>query len=229
LDRYLSQATGLSRSMAQRAVRRGAVTVAGVVIRDPATAVAAGAAVTLDGVSLALPGKRYFMLHKPPGVVCDRGDAHHRSVFELLHEPGRDRLHVAGRLDQDVTGLVLITDDGAWSHRITAPRRKQPKTYLVTLAAPLDEPAAAALRGGVSLRGESRPTRPAAVQPLADRRARLTIREGRYHQVKRMFAAVGNRVVALHREGIGALALDPALPPGAYRHLSPAELELLGG
>lgn len=211
--------------MAQRAIRRGGVSVAGAVVRAPATPVPDGAEVRLDGVAVAPPGHRYLMLYKPPGVVCVRGDGAHRSVFDLLRDELRsERLHVAGRLDADVTGLVLITDDGAWSHRVMAPRHKQPKTYLARLAEPLSAAAAAALSTGVLLQGEPRPTRPAEIEVLDDRHARLTVREGRYHQVKRMFAAVGNRVLALHRERIGALGLDPDLPAGAYRHLTETEV-----
>ncbi len=228
LDRYLSQSTDLSRSMAQRAIRRGAVAIAMVVVRDPAARVPAGSTVQWNGVAVAPIGKRYLMLHKPLGVVCVRGDALHRSVFDLLDEPRRDELQVAGRLDVDVTGLVLLSDDGAWSHRITAPRHKQTKVYLATLAAPLDAPAAAALQAGVQLHGEARPTRPATVELLGHDRVRLSIHEGRYHQVKRMFAAVDNRVIALHREAVGQLILDPSLRPGAYRHLTAAEVRRAG-
>jgi len=229
LDRHLSQATELSRSEAQRAIRSGRVTVAGSVERDPGLQVSEGAEVTLDGTPVGLQGPRYLMLHKPAGVVCSHVADGHASVLSLVALPGRERLHVAGRLDADTTGLVLLTDDGQWSHRVTAPRRHCPKTYRVTLAEPLAAAAADALRSGVLLQGEERPTLPAEVELEAPTRLLLTIHEGRYHQVKRMLAAVGNRVVALHRERIGAVALDPALEPGAWRPLTEAEIRALGG
>jgi 16S rRNA pseudouridine516 synthase len=223
LDRYVSQATGLSRSQARSAIRAGRVGLADQVVTRTSYIVGEQPVVSLDGVPVSLPGRCYYMLNKPKGYVCDRGNAHHPSVFELLG-PGCD-LHVAGRLDADVTGLVLITDDGDWSHALTAPRRKQSKTYLATLAEPICTADAEALRAGVRLHGETRPTRPAAVEVLPGGcRVRLTIAEGRYHQVKRMFAAVGNRVESLHRERIGPFVLDPHLGPGDYRALDAGEV-----
>ena len=227
LDRFLSHAAGLTRSEAQHVVRAGRVAVDGVPARDSALKVAGGADVTLDGRSVSARGPRYLMLHKPAGCVCATTDGVHQTVLDLLPEAERDGLHVAGRLDLDVTGLVLLTDDGAWSHRVTAPRRKCPKTYLAGLAAPIPDAALDVLRRGVRLRGEAEDTRPAAVERLAPDRVRITVTEGKYHQVKRMFAAVGNRVAALHRERVGPVGLDPTLAPGAWRVLAIAEIEAL--
>ena len=164
------------------------------------------------------------MLNKPAGVVCATRDRAHRTVLDLLDEPNKTGLHVAGRLDIDATGLVLITDDGEWSHHITSPRHKQPKTYRVELAEPLTDVARLALEAGVQLNGEPRPCAPAGVEVVAERVLRLTLTEGKYHQVKRMLAAVGNHVTALHRERIGSIVLDPALPEGGYRQLLPEEV-----
>jgi 16S rRNA pseudouridine516 synthase len=224
LDRFLSHAAALTRSEAHRAVRAGRVAVDGVVVRDAALRLAPGVAVTFDGVTVVERGPRYLMLNKPAGCVCATRDGIHPTVLGLLPEGERERLHVVGRLDLDVTGLVLLTDDGEWSHRVTAPRRKCPKTYLAELAAPLAESAAAALRAGLRLHGEERDTRPAVVEIVGDRRVRITVTEGRYHQVKRMFAAVGNSVLSLHREQVGPALLDPALPPGAWRALTAGEV-----
>jgi len=224
LDRLLSHAAGLTRSEAQRAVRVGRVAVDGEPARDPAVKVAEGAAVTLDGAPVGPRGPRYLMLHKPAGCVCATSDGLHPTVLDLLPPAERNGLRVVGRLDLDVTGLVLLTDDGDWSHRVSAPRRKCPKTYLADLASPIGEPALAALRRGVRLRGEERDTRPAVVERLGPARVRITVTEGRYHQVKRMFAAVGNHVTALHRERIGLVALDPELLPGAWRNLTADEV-----
>jgi 16S rRNA pseudouridine516 synthase len=241
LDRFLSRATGLSRSQAQRAIRAGEVRVDGLAERDPGAHVTAEADVEFEGASLAVPGPRYLMLHKPAGVVCATLDERHRTVIDLLDVPnaderhiGRSRhpasrgtrasLHVAGRLDIDATGLVLITDDGEWSHRVTAPRHKFPKTYRVTLAEPLGERAAEHLARGVFLKEEKHRCLPAQIERITDTEVRFTITEGKYHQVKRMFAAVGNHVVRLHRERIGAVVLDPDLAEGESRPLSEEEI-----
>jgi 16S rRNA pseudouridine516 synthase len=145
-------------------------------------------------------------------------------VLELLPPCARAGLHVVGRLDLDVTGLVLLTDDGDWSHRVSAPRRRCPKTYLADLAQPIADAALEVLRRGLRLRGEERDTAPAVVTRLGASRVRVTVTEGRYHQVKRLFAAVGNRVTALHRERVGTVALDPALAAGAWRALTDEEV-----
>jgi 16S rRNA pseudouridine516 synthase len=241
LDRFLSQASGLTRSQAQRAIRAGAVRVAGVVVTNPGAHVEAHSPVELAGQSIEARKPAYLMLHKPAGCVCATEDREHRTVLDLLNAPnptglhvGRSRhpvfrgtrasLHIAGRLDIDATGLVLITDDGAWSHRVTSPRRKISKTYRVTLENPLSDEAAATLRVGVALRSEPRRCAPAELEKLPGNVWRLTITEGKYHQVKRMFAAVGNRVLALHRERIGVVALDPDLAPGEYRPLTVDEI-----
>lgn len=228
LDRYISTATALSRSQAQREIRSGRVRVNAEVVRDPAHRVVSGDAVSLASLPVAPSGPRYFMLHKPAGYVCARHDALHPVVLDLLDEPGKDALHPVGRLDLDTTGLLLITDDGDWSHRVTSPRRSCPKTYRVTLAEPLPTDAIERLCAGVKLRGDSKPTLPADLTLLSDHECRLTIQEGRYHQVKRMMAAMGNRVVALHRESVGAIRLDDALAVGEYRSLTEAEVASVG-
>ncbi|MGL6146861.1 MAG: pseudouridine synthase, partial [Plesiomonas sp.] len=135
------------------------------------------------------------------------------------------KLHPAGRLDIDTTGLVLLTDDGQWSHRITSPRHHCEKTYLVTLADPVDASAIALFAEGVQLRSEPDLTRPAVLELLGSHQARLTITEGKYHQVKRMFAAIGNKVTALHRECVGGIALDSNLAEGEYRRLTDDEVQ----
>jgi 16S rRNA pseudouridine516 synthase len=180
--------------------------------------------VALDEELLLPPLPRYFMLNKPQGVVCATRDHGQRTVLELLDEPRRGALHIAGRLDIDTTGLVLVTDDGQWSHRITAPASHCSKTYRVTLAEPLTSEQASGVARGLLLKGERKPTKPAVVDRLSTCELRLTITEGKYHQVKRMFAALGNHVVALHRLSIGGVSLDESLAPGGYRSLTPHEI-----
>ncbi len=227
LDQFVSQSTGMPRSEAVKVIRWGQVLVDGVKITKTSTHIDPTAEVLLDDAKIVLPGVIYLMLHKPVGVVSATEDLEHQTVMDLIDHPHRHTLHVVGRLDKDTTGLLLITNDGDWSHRITAPKNHVPKTYLATLAWALTEEGAAQLRAGVQLNGEKGLTKPAEVEILPDQQARMTISEGKYHQVKRMFAAVGNRVGALHRERIGGLVLDAELPPGKWRELSVRELALL--
>jgi len=223
LDRFVSQSTGLSRSRARALIRRGQVCVDGRPVRDAASRVDGSEHVEHRGRLLSLPEAAYLMLHKPTGVLSATRDPAQPTVMSLLPPALAERVHPVGRLDKDTSGLLLLTDDGAWSHRVTSPRRQCAKTYLVELAEPLVADAETRLREGLVLRSESSPTRPAVLQRLEPRRVRVTITEGRYHQVRRMFAALGNRVTLLHRESVGGLVLDEGLQPGEWRMLSVAE------
>ena len=180
--------------------------------------------ITIDGKPLIFKKQVYLMLHKPQGYVCSTDDPDHPTVLYFLDEPVAYKLHAAGRLDIDTTGLVLMTDDGQWSHRITSPRHHCEKTYLVTLESPVADDTAEQFARGVQLHNEKDLTKPAVLEVITPTQVRLTISEGRYHQVKRMFAAVGNHVVALHRERIGAIKLDDDLEPGEYRPLTEEEI-----
>lgn len=228
LDQFVSQAAAIPRSEAQKVIRWGRVRVSGERVCKTSTHIDPEADITLDGERITLPGNIYIMLHKPAGVVSATEDPGHRTVLDLIDHPHRHTLHVVGRLDKDTTGLLLITNDGEWSHRLMSPKHHVPKTYLATLAEPLTEAAAEQLRTGVQLHGEKGLTLPAAVEILPEQQARITIAEGKYHQVKRMLAAVGNRVEALHRERIGGLLLDGELPPGEWRVLTDQELKTIG-
>lgn len=224
LDQFVSQATGISRATVQKLIRGRQVQVEGVTLTQAATHIAVTANVTLEGEAISLPGSIYLMLHKPPDVISATHDPSQRTVLDLIDHPHRHTLHVVGRLDKDTTGLLLLSNDGAWSHRLMSPKHHVPKTYLATLAAPLSTTAAAQLLAGVQLHGEKGLSVANAIEILPDCQARITISEGKYHQVKRMFAAVGNRVVHLHRESIGGLQLDAALPAGKWRVLTAQEL-----
>ena len=171
---------------------------------------------------------RYFMLHKPAGCVSATRDPEHRTVLDLLDEPDKHELHIGGRLDFNTTGLLLITNDGQWSRRMTLPGRKLPKVYYVETEQPIEAHYAEVFARGLYFRYEDLTTLPAQLEILAPRAARLTLHEGRYHQVKRMFGHFQNKVTRLHRERMGGLALDPQLAPGQYRALSAAELAALG-
>ena len=223
LDRFVSQAVGVSRSRARVLIRQGEIRIDGEAVSDVARQVAAGQQVTRSGASLGLPQAIYLMLNKPCGLLSATSDARQATVMSLLPPAVAARVHLVGRLDKDTSGLLLLTDDGAWSHRITSPNHRCAKTYLVQLAQPLAADAERRLADGLVLRREPAPTRPAIAQRLDAHRVRLTITEGRYHQVRRMFAVLGNRVLSLHRERIGGLVLDAALQPGQWRELSVEE------
>jgi 16S rRNA pseudouridine516 synthase len=225
LDKFLAQQLGVSRAIALRELRNKRVTVDGEIVKTGALKLEPQQRVEFDGNLLEqITGPRYFMLNKPQGYVCSTDDPDHPTVLYFLEEPVAYKLHAAGRLDIDTTGLVLMTDDGQWSHRITSPKHHCEKTYLVTLEQPLADDTAAQFTAGVQLHNEESLTKPAVLEQLEDCVVRLTISEGRYHQVKRMFAAVGNRVVELHRERIGEIALDEELEPGEYRPLTVEEI-----
>jgi 16S rRNA pseudouridine516 synthase len=224
LDRFIASVTDLSRSDAKRAIRAGFVAVDGRTVDDAQHEVAADARVTLEGRALRSALPRYFMLHKPDGYVCATKDRTHRTVLDLLREDNLETLHIAGRLDVDTTGLVLLTDDGQWSHRVTAPKSDCDKTYLLRTAEPIAAQAVEQFAKGLFLHEEKQRLKPAQLEILDSHSARLTISEGRYHQVKRMFGALGNAVVSLHRERIGAIALDPQLAEGEYRELTADEV-----
>lgn len=226
-----------SRKQVAALLREGAVTDADgdVLYADDTIGDGAGAIaqerVRVDGEPLDPAPGFALMLHKPVGYTCSTRDAG-RLVYDLL--PPRYRLRspvlsTVGRLDRETSGLLLFTDDGQLLHRIISPKSQLPKVYVATLAQPLrGDEAAFFASGTLLLESENTPLLPAELEVLAPTRARLTLHEGRYHQVRRMFAAVGNHVEALHRERIGALALD-GLPEGEWRALSPDDLDRLFG
>jgi 16S rRNA pseudouridine516 synthase len=224
LDKYIAQVSELSRSQVKKALKAELITLNGETVKDPALHISPEDLVELDGEPLSQPGPRYFMLNKPQGYICATHDGEHPTVLDLLDEINKDKLQIAGRLDIDTTGLVLITDDGQWNHKVTSPRHHCPKTYYASLAHDLAENAEEKLTEGLMLDGETKRTKPATLERLFSNEVKLTISEGKYHQVKRMFAALGNRVTELHRESVGGIVLDEALEPGDYRPLTDAEI-----
>lgn len=224
LDKFLSQNSDSSRSLIQQAIKAGRVSVNDVIAKKGDQKLVGDEIITLDG-NIVEPFKtRYLMLHKPLGYVCANSDSNHPVVVDLIRLPRWQELQIVGRLDIDTTGLVLLTDDGQWNHRITSPRHECDKVYRVTTANPISADTAELFAAGVQLHGEKSPTRPAQLELISSHEARLKIHEGKYHQVKRMFATVGNLVMALHRESIGNIQLDPALAPGEYRALTAEEI-----
>lgn len=225
LDKFIAEQTGLTRSQAAKALKSGVVSVNEEIEKSGARKVSTEDAIRYEGELLEwLEGGQYFMLYKPQGYVCSHDDGEYPTVFQFFDYPLMNKLHTAGRLDVDTTGLVLLTDDGQWSHRITSPKHHCEKTYLVTLADPVEAFYTQQLAEGILLRGEKEPCLPAKMEILDDYNVNLTISEGRYHQVKRMFAALGNKVEALHRWRIGDIVLDESLEEGEYRGLSDEEI-----
>ncbi|MBY6186483.1 16S rRNA pseudouridine(516) synthase RsuA [Marinobacter hydrocarbonoclasticus] len=229
LDKYLCSCTDLTRSMAKKMLHKGVVLCDGEVVKDPGFKVTDDTQVVLDGTPLGVVATRYLMLHKPVDYLCSNVDELYPSVLNLVDLPKRETLRIAGRLDVDTTGLVLLSDDGQWCHQVTSPRRQCSKRYRAWLADPLVAEAESRFVEGVQLHNEDGLTRPAVLKRISDTEVLLTIEEGKYHQVKRMFAALGNKVVGLHREAIGGIELGDELAPGEWRELSEAEVQSVYG
>jgi len=199
-------------------VAQGLVRVGGLVVADPRADVDTGGLVfEVDGRAWPYHERALIMLHKPAGYECSRKPRHHPSVLSLLPPPLRTRgVQPVGRLDEDTTGLLLLTDDGPLIHRLTSPKWHVPKVYEVGTERPVNDDEVRRLLAGVVLDDDPAPVRAAACERTGDLAMRLTLVEGKYHQVKRMLAAVGNRVATLHRSAIGNLALPADLPAGAW-------------
>lgn len=230
LDRLLANLGYGSRREVTALVAHRQVELDGVVIKDAGARIALtpdlSARMTVTGRPLDPPAPLTLIMHKPLGVVCSHKEPG-RSVYELLPMRWRARmpsLSTIGRLDKDTSGILLITDDGAFLHQVISPRHHVAKSYVATLDRSLDCTEAEVFGSGtLMLDSETTPLAPALLDPLGEKLARLTITEGRYHQVRRMFAAVGNHVTALHRDRIGGLALPDDLASGDWRILSPEE------
>ncbi|NMQ26571.1 pseudouridine synthase [Candidatus Accumulibacter phosphatis] len=229
LERLLrSQGFG-SRADCRALVRSGSVGVAGQLCENPfARFEADGLSFTVDGVAWLYRRFAYLALHKPAGYECSQRPLHHPSVYSLLPDPLLTRgVQAVGRLDEDSTGLLLLTDDGQFIHRYTSPKKAVPKVYEVTTRHVVDAPQIAALLAGVVLNDDPRPVAAQDCVLLGPRCLCLTVTEGRYHLVKRMLAAAGNRVEALHRISIGGFVLPASLEVGKWMWLEAPELELL--
>lgn len=225
LDAACSLATGKGRKECRDAIRKGLVTVDGVVVKKADLSVSEKNRVAFGGEILDLREHLYFMLHKPAGTVSTTEEIP-ESVLQLFPSKYRKRLFCVGRLDKDTTGLLFLTDDGAFDHRLMSPKHHAQKEYQVTLARPLSEGDIAQVEQGMILEnGET--TLPCCVEREGETSCRIFLEEGKYHQVKRMFAAVGNRVIGLHRRSIGGVVLDESLQAGEYRELTREELERL--
>ncbi|WP_348549133.1 pseudouridine synthase [Psychrobacter sp. KFRI-CH2-11] len=229
LDKFLSKATELSRKESKKILHAGEVTVNDEVVKDPGLHVdVLNDEVMWVGESLSVAtGNRYILLYKPEGFECTLKAKEHPIVTELIAVPELASLRIAGRLDVDTTGALLLSDDGSWLHRVTSPKHEHAKVYELTLADPMDSDAQATavkkVAEGILLDGDYEPTKPATLEFIDETHARLTLEQGKYHQVKRMMGYFGNKVVELHRASIGHITLD-GLEKGDSRFLSAEEV-----
>ncbi len=230
LDRILqSQGIG-SRKYCRQLIEEGEVSIGGEVVDNyKASFAPEGLQFTLFDQLWTYRAQLYIALNKPPGYECSRKPSHHPGVLELLPEPCLWReVQSVGRLDHDTTGLLLLSDDGAFIHAQTSPRRHVPKLYEATTAEPVSDALVAQLLAGVQLVDEPAPIAAAGCRALDDHRLEIVLTEGKYHQVKRMLAAAGNHCAALRRVAIGGLRLDDlGLAEGEFCYLSAEQLALL--
>lgn len=223
LARFLYHQTPYGKYEVRRMIAAGRVYVDGKQERDGQRQVGDFSKITLDEVILSNRLPVYLMLNKPAGYLSATIDHEHPTVMELID--ANDDLHIAGRLDRASTGLLLLTNDGKWSRRLTEPKEGVAKVYQVTTAESISVGTAEQFRQGIYFAYEDLTTQAADLEILSSQSAKVTIYEGRYHQIKRMFHAVGNRVTSLHRLSIGSIQLDQALEPGNYRALTQGEVE----
>ncbi len=228
LDKFISSQGNLSRTDVKKLIRQGAVTVDGTVAARPEMQIEPTVSeVLVNGQALAYKEHVYIMLHKPEGVVSATEDTEHKTVIDLIpDELRRDGLFPAGRLDGDTTGFVLVTDDGEFAHRILSPKNHIEKTYIASLADPITPDDVAELEQGILLKDGTR-CLPAVVREITPYEVEIKICEGKYHQIKRMFAARGNKVTGLRRVAMGKLELDSSLLPGECREITSDELNLV--
>lgn len=223
LSRFLYHQTPHGKYEVRRIIAAGRVSVDGKQERDSQRQIGDFTQVTLDDVVLRNQSPVYLMLNKPAGYLSATVDDEHPTVMELIDSS--EALHIAGRLDRASTGLLILTNDGKWSRHITEPKEGVAKVYEVTTAEPIGAETTVHFQQGIYFAYEDMTTQPAELQILTSQSALVTIYEGRYHQIKRMFHAVGNRVTSLHRLSMGSIHLDDGLEPGQYRELTQDEVD----
>lgn len=229
LDKFLCDTAGLTRTEAKNAVKKGQIAVNGQVQKAADFKVKENEdTVTFQGNPLSYAVFHYYMLHKPAGVITATEDKKESTVMDILKEEKIKNLFPVGRLDKDTEGLLLITDDGELAHNLLSPKKHVDKEYLVKARDSISEEDCKKLSEGVDI-GDEKPTAPAKVERVAENEILLTIREGRFHQVKRMLQAVGNEVVYLKRLSMGSLRLPKDLEKGTYRPLSEEEIYKIKG
>lgn len=229
LDKFISKATELSRKEAKKVLHASEITVNDEVVKDGSVHVdELNDEVMWAGEALSVAtGNRYILLHKPEGFECTLKAKEYPIVTDLIAVPELSNLRIAGRLDVDTTGALILSDDGKWLHRVTSPKHQHAKVYELTLAEPMDESAqeeaSKKVAKGILLDGDHEPTKPAVLEFIDETHARLTLTEGKYHQVKRMMGYFGNKVTELHRASIGDITLE-GLEKGESRFLTEEEV-----
>lgn len=228
LDRFLCKQASYSRKTVLRLLSQQQVKVDGHIVHHRSTPITKFSLIEVQGEVIQHTTPQYYMLNKPAGLLSATTDPIHPTVLELFTEIKRANLHIAGRLDRATTGLLIVTNDGKWSRKLTELKpfgaQQIPKVYLVETAYALSPTTAQRFAEGIYFKTEEVTTSPAQLEVISEKTSRLTIYEGRYHQVKRMYAAVGNRVVALHREKVGNITLEPKLKLGEFRALTEREI-----
>lgn len=225
LDKFLCDTAGLTRTEAKNAIKKGQAAVNGQVEKAADFKVSETKdTVTLRGNRLSYAAYHYYLLHKPAGVITATEDKREGTVMDFLKKEPVRNLFPVGRLDKDTEGLLLITDDGELAHNLLSPKKHVDKQYLVKTLYPVSEEDGRKLSEGVDI-GDEKPTAPAEVTLTGEKELLLTIREGRFHQVKRMLEAVENEVVYLKRLSMGSLKLPKDLPAGEYRELTEEEIQ----
>lgn len=222
LDKFVAKSTALNKLQVLQVIHDQEVLVNGHVIVEATFQVHENNTITLKGEVLISRPFRYLLMHKPANRICSNIDEAYPSVLNLLDVEFVSELHIAGRLDADTTGLILITDDGRWTFNITQPNSGCKKIYRVELSREINEDVILSFKQGIQLQGETKLTLPALIDVINPKEVLLVLTEGKFHQVKRMFAAVGNRVVSLHREQIGQVKLD--VEEGQWRTLTLKEI-----
>lgn len=227
LDRFISEHCQINKKSVRLLVAQKRISIDGIIANDVAQAIDKFSYIIFDNKVLQANQALYIMLHKPVGVVCATKDEKHKTVIELLgkqwSQTEKESLHIVGRLDLNTSGLVLLTNDSRWSEKLTAPEAKVEKYYRVTLAKPITSDYIDAFAQGMYFSYEDLTTKPAKLSIISTYVANVTLTEGRYHQIKRMFGRFQNPVIGLHRQAIGKLVLDETLSVGDSRLLTETE------
>ena len=226
LDKFLCDLNIGTRSQVKSFIQKGMVSVNDEIIKKPECKVTDSDTICYQGQVLSTEQYAYYMLHKPAGVISATEDKVQTTVLDYFKEEACRDLYPVGRLDKDTEGLLLITNDGELGHRLLSPRHHIPKTYYVELQHSVSEENIHILETGVDI-GEKRLTLPAKIQIISENRIYITIIEGKFHQIKRMFEVVDNRVLYLKRVAMGELTLDESLPKGQYRRLTQDEISYI--
>ena len=227
LDKYLAEMGAGTRSEIKKAIRAGRVTLDGGKVKDPSIHVENDSVICLDGQRITYERYVYFLMNKPAGVISATEDSREQTILDLMDGQQRKGLFPVGRLDKDTEGLLLITNDGELAHRLLSPKRHVDKVYYARLDGPVGESENKLFAEGLKV-DEELTAMPAVLEILQQpEEVRVTIREGKFHQIKRMFAAVGREVIYLKRLSMGPLSLDESLPPGGYRRLTSEELSAI--